>query len=127
MMRTSWIAGPDDARPGPALVSVTDLRLHRLADLPGVYRAARRLAADWPDLDGAHGMWLWARPWQRRCGAVAIWRDHTALTGFLGTPAHVSVMRRYRGRGTVTSSAWEVTNGAPDEVWSRAAVALRAY
>ncbi|MEU7641472.1 hypothetical protein AB0C11_36420 [Streptomyces sp. NPDC039016] len=125
MLRTSWIAGPDSGRPGPALVSVTDLRLSALADLPGVYRAARRLAEDWPALDGAHGMWLWARPTARRCGAVAIWRDRTALAGFLGAPAHVAVMRRYRGRGTVASSTWEVPSAAPDEVWSRAAAGLR--
>ncbi|MGG2460809.1 hypothetical protein ACO0M4_13495 [Streptomyces sp. RGM 3693] len=126
MLRTSWIAGPDSGRAGPALVSVTDLRLSTVANLPGVYRAARRLAEDWPALDGAHGMWLWARPMARRCGAVAIWRDRAALAGFLGTPAHVAVMLRYRGRGTVTSSTWDVPRAAPDEVWPRAAVALRA-
>ncbi|MEU9110356.1 hypothetical protein AB0D04_00845 [Streptomyces sp. NPDC048483] len=125
MLRSSWTAGPERDHHGPVLVSVTDLTLARLTDLPGVHRAARSLTADWPDLDGALGLWLWTSPTARRCGAVAVWRDEAALRGFVSWPPHVAIMRRYRGRGSVTSTTWTAARFDPPEIWARAHAALR--
>lgn len=102
------------------LVSMTDFRIDRRIDLLGVHRAARRLAAEWPDLEGAYGMWLWARPLAGRCGAVAVWRDEAALQAFVAWPPHVAIMREYRGRGVVTSTTWEASAFSPAATWARA-------
>ncbi|MFI9047545.1 hypothetical protein [Streptomyces sp. NPDC053427] len=125
MLRSSWTPGPAGAHHGPALVSVTDFTLVRITDLPGVHRAARRLTAGWTDLEGAVGVWLWAAPLARRCGAVAVWRDEAALHGFVAWPPHVAIMRRYRGRGSLTSATWTADRCDPREIWARARPALR--
>ncbi|MGH3312681.1 MAG: hypothetical protein ACRDP3_19225 [Streptomyces sp.] len=126
LLRSSWTPGPDHGRDGPVLISVTDFRLDRVMDLPGVHRAARRLAAGWPELEGAYGMWLWARPTARRCGAVAVWRDETALHRFIAWPPHVEIMRAYRARGSLTSTTWHSDAFAPAETWTRARSGLLA-
>lgn len=122
MLRSSWTPGPEGGRGGggPVLVSLTDLRLDRRGDLLGVHRAARRLAAEWPELEGACGMWLWARPLAGRCGAVAVWRDEAALQAFVARPAHLAIVREYRGRGTVTARTWEDPAFSPAATWARA-------
>ncbi|MFF8814782.1 hypothetical protein [Streptomyces pactum] len=124
LLRSSWTLGPDHGGDGPVLVSVTDFTLARVRDLPGVYRAARRLAAGWPELDGALGMWLWARPAARRCGAVAVWRDEAALHRFVAWPPHAEIMRAYRGRGTLSSTTWHADVFHPARTWARARAGL---
>lgn len=104
------------------LVSVTDFRVGRPHDLPGVYRAGLGLRRDWPQLPGAVGMWLWTEPLRGRCGSVSLWQDEQALHGFVAWPAHVAIMRRYRGRGRLSSVTWTATHSAP-EIWDQA----RAY
>ncbi|GAA0700211.1 hypothetical protein GCM10010193_63720 [Kitasatospora atroaurantiaca] len=126
MLRSSWTPGQDHGHGGPVLVSVTDFTLDRIADLPGVYRAARRLAADWAELEGAHGLWLWAVPTARRCGAVAVWSDAAALHRFIAWPPHVAIMRRYKGRGTLASTTWQAEGFDPTATWTRARAALGA-
>jgi hypothetical protein len=120
LWRSAWTPGPDHGRRGPVLVSVTDFHLGTLRDLPGVHRAARRLALGWPELEGAHGMWLWTRPGARRCGAVAVWRDEEALHRFVGWAPHVEIMRAYRGRGTLSTTSWRSETFDPVETWRRA-------
>ncbi|MFI2359900.1 hypothetical protein [Streptomyces anulatus] len=124
ILRSSWTAGQMDGRPGPVLVSITDFTPRRRRDLPGIYRAARRLSADWQELDGAHGMWLWAERTGRRCGAVAVWCDHHALRGFVGWPPHVEIMRAYRGRGLLTSTTWDTESCEPRDIWARSRARL---
>ncbi|REK90496.1 hypothetical protein DY245_10105 [Streptomyces inhibens] len=126
MLRSSWTPGRDPGHSGPVLVSVTDFTLDTRTDLPGVYLAARRLAAHWPRLDGALGMWLWAAPTARHCGAVAVWRDEAALNGFIACPPHVAIMRRYKGRGSLASTTWHAERFDPTTTWSRAQAVLRA-
>ncbi|MFC4113114.1 hypothetical protein [Nonomuraea zeae] len=105
MMRSRWIAGPHPRGDAPVLVSRTDFQLHRLADLPRAALAGWRLARLWPGLDGAVGLWLWCDLAERRIGSVSVWRDESALRGFVRLAAHVRIMRAYRGRGTLTSAS----------------------
>ncbi|KQX61253.1 hypothetical protein [Streptomyces sp. Root1310] len=126
MLRSSWTPGQTHGHRGPVLVSVTDFKLDKIRDLPGVYREARRLAALWPELPGAHGMWLWTVPTARRCGAVAVWRDTAALHHFVAWPPHVAVMGAYKGRGTLTSTTWQADGFDQGATWARAHATLRA-
>jgi hypothetical protein len=127
LWRSSWTSGPDQDRDGPVLVSVTDFKLNRITDLPGVYRSAQRLAAGWPELEGAYGMWLWARTGDRRCGAVAVWREESALARFVAWHPHVTIMRAYRDRGTLVSTTWPAEVFDPTEIWARARAELLSH
>ncbi|MGW6529445.1 hypothetical protein [Streptomyces venezuelae] len=126
ILRSSWTTGPASGQPGPVLVSITGFTPRRITDLPGIYRAARRLASGWQELEGAHGMWLWAERTGRRCGAVAVWRDHAALRGFIGWPPHVEIMRAYRGKGTLTSATWSSATFDPHAIWAQSRAELPA-
>ncbi|WP_229897746.1 hypothetical protein [Streptomyces finlayi] len=118
------MSGPECGGGGPVLVSVTDFVLHRGRDLLPVYREGRRLGSRWRELDGAYGMWLWALPGARRCGAVAVWRDEAALHGFVGWPPHVEIMRAYREKGALTSRSWGSEVSDPAVIWGRARAEL---
>jgi hypothetical protein len=120
VLRTRWIAGPAAGAAGPVLISVTDFRAARRRDLPAIHRAGLRLRRDWPRLTGAVGMWLWAAPWQGRCGSVSVWRDEQALYRFVARPDHVEIMRRYRGRGSIRSTTWTDIRPEPGALWARA-------
>ncbi|MEV0201176.1 hypothetical protein [Nonomuraea sp. NPDC050691] len=122
MLTSRWTPGPAAGVTGPVLVSVTDFHADRLRDMPGVYQAGLALRRAWPDLPGAVGMWLWTEPLRGRCGSVSIWLDEQALRGFVGLPDHVAIVRRYRGRGRLRSTAWTTTQ-ADRGVWAQA----RAY
>jgi hypothetical protein len=125
MLRTRWTPGPAAGVAGPVLVSVTDFRASRPLDLPSVYRAGLTLRRAWPDLTGAVGMWLWTEPLQGRCGSVSIWQDEQALHRFVAWPDHVTIMRRFRGRGRLRSTTWTATQPDPD-IWSHARSYLSA-
>jgi hypothetical protein len=123
MLITSWTHVP--THDGPVLVGITDFTLDRITDLPGVYRAGRRLAAGWPGLDGALGLRMWALPTARRCGSVSIWRDEAALRAFVGWPPHVAIMRQWRDRGTVVTTSWTAGRRDLPEIWARAHAEIR--
>jgi len=121
MLRSRWRQGPagdplgDRAeangadsdmrarRSGPLIVSVTDFTSDAYRDLPGIARRGFVLRRHWPHLDGAVGMWLWAAPSARRCGAVSVWTGRRALAEFVRLPEHVVIMDEYRERGTIRS------------------------
>lgn len=119
-MRTRWTPGPAAGAVGPALVSVTAFEPSRLRDVPGVYQAGLTLRRAWPEMSGAVGMWLWTKPLQGRCGSVSIWQDEQALQAFVAWPDHVTIMRRYRGRGQLRSSTWTTTRPDLTTIWAQA-------
>ncbi|MBB5782683.1 hypothetical protein [Nonomuraea jabiensis] len=119
MLRSRWTPGPAAGATGSVLVSVTDFRISRLRDLPGVYRAGLTLRRAWPGLPGAVGMWLWTEPLEGRCGSVSIWQDEQALRTFVAWPDHVAIVRRYRGRGELRSTTWTTTQPDPN-IWAEA-------
>ncbi|GGP02099.1 hypothetical protein LDL08_00110 [Nonomuraea glycinis] len=119
MLKTHWTPGPAAGVAGPVLVSVTDFQISRLHDLPGVYHAGLSLRRDWPRLPGAVGMWLWTEPLRGRCGSVSIWQDEQALRDFVAWPDHVTIMRRYRGRGRLRSVTWTAAQ-SDRGIWAQA-------
>ncbi|HTD57978.1 MAG TPA: hypothetical protein VK672_03705 [Solirubrobacteraceae bacterium] len=102
------------------LVSVTDFRLNAAQDLPGAYRAAMRLRRAWPELEGAIGMWLWAKPLQKRSGSVSVWQREEDLSRFVRWPVHVAIMRKYREAGEMTSTSWHSERFAAAQTWQEA-------
>jgi hypothetical protein len=120
MLRTSWTPGPAAGHTGPVLVAVTAFHADRARDLPGIYRAGLELRRAWPQLDGAVGTWLWTEPLRRRCGSVSIWQSQQALRQFVAWPNHVTIMRRYRGRGRLTSTTWTAARCEPTTIWAEA-------
>jgi hypothetical protein len=102
------------------LVSVTDFRLYASRDLPGAYRAAMRLRRAWPELEGAVGMWLWAKPLQKRSGSVSVWRGAEDLSRFVRWPVHVEIMRKYREAGEITSASWHTERFVAAQAWQEA-------
>jgi hypothetical protein len=120
VVRTSWTPGPAVDTTGTVLVAVTVFRADRRWDLPGIYAAGMCLRGIWPELGGAVGMWLWARPLTHRCGSVSVWRDEDGLREFVARPEHVVIMKRYRHRGRLTSTSWTAPPGDPADVWRTA-------
>jgi hypothetical protein len=90
------------------LVSLTDLRMHRWRHVPGATLAGLRLRRAWPQMQGAVGLWLWSEPLRRRSGSISVWTSEEDLMRFVRWPVHVAIMSRYRDRGALTASSWEV-------------------
>jgi hypothetical protein len=88
------------------LISRTTIEVDRFKDLPSVYLTGLRLRRAWPTLPGAVGVLFWARPWERRSGAISVWLNESDLASFVSWPVHVAVMRKYRERATVTTTSW---------------------
>jgi hypothetical protein len=120
LLRAPWRPGAADRADGPVLVSVTDFRLYSARDLPGAYQAAMRLRRDWPELEGAVGMWLWAQPLQKRSGAVSVWQRSEDLSRFVRWPVHVAIMRKYREAGEITSISWHSDCFVAAQTWREA-------
>ncbi|TMR90570.1 hypothetical protein [Nonomuraea basaltis] len=108
MLRSRWIAGPAGEQPGPLVAALTDFRMNRALDLPGIARRGRSLSRLWPELPGAVGMWLWVDLVNRRVGSLSVWRDEDDLQEFVRLRAHVQIMREYRHRGTLRSRTWRI-------------------
>lgn len=120
MLRSSWTPGPAADVAGPVLVAVTAFRADTARDLPGIFRSGLALREAWPRLTGAVGMWLWTAPLERRCGSVSIWQSRQALDRFVAWPEHLAIVRRYRGRGRLTSHTWTAAACEPAAIWAEA-------
>ncbi|MEY9873154.1 hypothetical protein ABH931_002636 [Streptacidiphilus sp. MAP12-33] len=108
-----WTHGPHrltepakPAEPRQLTVSITEFTTHRPWHALGVAASARRLRDTWPDTEGAVGLLLWIHPHPLRpvTGSLSVWRDPTALHGFVSRPDHRVIVRDYRDRGTVRSA-----------------------
>ncbi|MFI7635380.1 hypothetical protein [Nonomuraea sp. NPDC049400] len=117
MLRSRWIAGPAAGDPGPLVAALTDYRMNRLLDLPGILRHGRSLSRLWPQLPGAVGMWLWVDVVGRRCGSLSVWRGEEDLQAFVRLRAHVQIMRAYRHRGTLRSRTWQIDTLDQATLW----------
>ena len=120
MLRVPWQAGPATGVEGPVLISFTHFSPKRRAEWPGIARAGLRLRRAWPQMKGAVGMWMWAHPLLEGGGSVSVWEGEEDLMAFIRWPPHVSIMRRYRERGTIEAASWEAERFDPEEAWARA-------
>jgi hypothetical protein len=118
---TRWIPGPEAAADRDVMISVTDYSPRQLRHTAGVYLTGMRLRMGWYAMPGAVGLWLWALPWARRSGAISVWRTDADLRRFVRLPLHIDVMRRYRDRGTLTSTSWSAEEFTPENTLDRAA------
>src|SRR5207244_8111859 len=83
---------------------------------PGSYHTCLRLRRAWPTMTCAVGLRLWARPWQRRSGAISVWRTEEDLRRFVSWPVHAAIMRDYGHRATVASHSWIADRFIPPDV-----------
>jgi hypothetical protein len=125
LLRTAWTPGPECEPPELVRVEVTIFHADARRDLPGIFRSGMQLRDSWPELEGAVGMWLWAKPLSSMCGSVSAWKDHESLLAFVARPDHLHVMRKYRRRGHLTSASWQQEWEGPSAIWQRAAARLR--
>ncbi|WP_051342721.1 hypothetical protein [Pseudonocardia spinosispora] len=116
-----WRPGPAAVADAEVVVSMTDYTPYRWGDLPRIFWDATMLARGWPSMPGAVGVWLWSKPMQRRSGSVSVWRSPEDLREFVGSPLHVVIMRRNRGRGFLRSTTWTGPSMPVSVLWRRAA------
>jgi hypothetical protein len=105
-VRTGWRRGPAADSAGPFLLSYTEFTPDTLRDVPGIYRAARRLRREIAKLDGAVGVTVYWQLFRGRGGSVSAWTDESALRRFVSLPFHTETMRAYRTRGSLRAIDW---------------------
>jgi hypothetical protein len=115
-LMTRWAPGPSAGAAGGVLVSVTDFRPDHLRDTPRILTTGLRLRLGWYGMRGAVGLCLWSLPLARRSGSISVWTSEDDLRGFVGLPAHVEIMRRYRDRGSLRSVTWVAPSFTSAEV-----------
>ena len=106
MLSVRWKAGAAATARGATLIAATEGRFGRYRDLPGVAIAALRLRRSWPTLDGAVALSLAAQPLKRTTRSISVWQSEEHLLAFLHSPAHLAIVRRYRGRLSIRSVIW---------------------
>jgi hypothetical protein len=106
-----WRPGPAGEADGTVVVSLTDFKPTACAIFPGIYWSGLRLREGWYAMPGAIGLWLWGRPLDRgRGGSISVWRSEADLRRFVGLPAHLAIMRRYRSLGALKSATWQMNS-----------------
>jgi hypothetical protein len=108
-----WREGPEAGHDGEVIVSLTEFHAAHARDMPAIYLAGLRLREGWYAMPGAVGMSLWGDPLGLRGGSLTVWREQADLRAFVGLPAHVAIMRRYRERGRIESATWELERCEP--------------
>ena len=117
-LRIRWKAGPGHG-PG-AVIAATCTDFERFRDIPGAAVAALRLRRAFPSTPGAIGIGLALQPIARRSWSISAWETEESLRRFLGSPAHVAVVRRYRSKVRVDSTSWTVDRFRVGDAWRRA-------
>jgi hypothetical protein len=116
-----WKRGAaEGAGDGEVLVALTDFRVHRWRDVPGVWMSGLRLRQRWPSTDGAIALQFWVEPLRRRSGSVSVWTSEDALRGFLRTQAHRAVATRYRDKAGLWTDKFRAERFDRDAVWAEA-------
>jgi hypothetical protein len=85
---------------------MNDYLIHRLRDIPRVAREGFRLRTNWPETEGALGLWMAAFRGGRRQVSISIWRGPEDLKRFVRSPEHLRIMREYRTTGALYTNAW---------------------
>jgi putative flavoprotein involved in K+ transport len=106
MLNIPWKAGAAAPERGGVLIAATETRFGHYRDLPGAAIAALRLRRGWRALEGAVALSLSAQPLKRTTRSISVWQSEEHLLQFLRSPAHVAIVRRYRGRLSIRSAIW---------------------
>lgn len=107
-LTSGWLAGRSSQAVGPFMFSVTQFTPKHSADLPDIWLASAKLAAQLVRLDGSVGVLTYLRPARgRQVGSLSVWIDDSALSAFIALPDHIEIMNKYRPRGLpVRSATW---------------------
>ena len=114
-----WKAGSHEPPGGPVHVSMNDYLIHRLRDIPRVAREGFRLRGNWPETEGALGLWFAAFRGGRRQVSISIWREPEDLKRFVRSPEHLRIMREYRTTGALYTNAWTAARFDPALIWEQ--------
>jgi len=114
-----WKAGSAAPHAGPAHVSMNDYLIHRYRDVLPVAKVGLRFRRAWPHTTGALGLWVASTPDGRRQISVSIWRAPEDLRRFVGTPAHLRVMRDFRPAGHLITNAWTAERFDRALIWGQ--------
>ncbi|MGW4532785.1 hypothetical protein ACWEOI_17710 [Nocardia sp. NPDC004340] len=115
-----WNPGPNDRRPGPVFVSVTDFLADSEAEARDIYTAGLELGRTWPVMQGAVGLWLWGRPAEFRGGSISVWESERDMRRFVRWPVHTEIVRAWRGRVGIGLDSWQTDTFDADAVLTRA-------
>ncbi len=115
-----WKQGSPEPFPGPVHVSMNDYLIHRLRDIPRVARAGLRLRRQWPETDGALGLWFASFRAGRRQVSVSVWRDSEDLRRFVRSAEHLRIMREFRDTGALHTNAWTAERFDRELIWTQA-------
>ena len=94
MVRVPWTTA--GAAEGPVVVMASEFRLTTVRHAPIFLFDALRIRRRALAADGALGMALEARPFQRTFRTLSAWRDRAALDAFVRTAPHRASMVRHR-------------------------------
>jgi hypothetical protein len=120
MLNIPWKAGAAAPERGGVLIAATEARFGHYRDLPGAAIAALRLRRGWPALDGAIALSLAAQPLTRTTRSISVWQSEEHLLQFLRSPAHLAIVRRYRGRLSIRSATWSAGSFNPARAYDEA-------
>jgi hypothetical protein len=112
-----WKVGSREPTAGPVHVSMNDYLIHRFRDIPRVAREGLRLRRNWPETEGALGLWFAWFSGGRRQVSISIWREAEDLKRFVRSPEHLRIMREYRTTGALYTNAWTAERFDPALIW----------
>jgi hypothetical protein len=104
---------------------MNDYLIHRFSDIPRVALEGMRLRAQWPQTEGAVGLWMAAFRAGRRQVSVSIWDSPEALRRFVRSPRHLKTMRDFRRTGDLITSPWTAEVCDRLSIWQQAEDRLR--
>jgi hypothetical protein len=96
---------------------MNDYLIHRFRDVPRVARAGYGLAAYWPQVEGALGLWVAAFRGGFRQVSISIWRSSDDLNRFAQSPAHLRIVREFKDAGVLYTNAWTAERLDRDVIW----------
>ena len=119
IVRQPWRPGPEEAAPGPVLVSATrfDYRGRRYIPLVGYF--AWRLRRAWGRRPGAVGLVVGGEALGPTTYSLSVWRAKDDLQRFLRSPEHARLVRDFRDRlDASTAVTWETHERDPRALWN---------
>lgn len=103
---------------------MNDYLIRRPVDIARVGVHGLRVRASWPETPGALGLWVAGSPTWRRQVSVSIWESAEDLRRFVRSPAHLRIMRDFRGAGALHTTAWSAERFERFLIWSQAEARL---